>query len=166
MTAQNTSTSVLLLAATLTFACSQAPQTVEDGIEVDLVYVAKLADGTVVDQSPEDGPITFIVGRGKLQPKVERALKGMQRGEEKVIEIANAYGEYDPQKTGTIPLAALGAGAKAGDSVPMIEGSTSKIKEIRGDVAVLDLNHPLAGKVVTFEVKIADLRKPDTAAKD
>ncbi len=166
MTTQIAPASLLWFAATLTFACSQGPQTVADGVEVDLIYVAKLADGTVVDQNPEDGPITFVVGTGKLQPKVELALQGMKRGEEKVIEVANAYGEYDPKKTGTIAAAALGADAKVGDWVQMIDGKPSTIKEIRDNGAILDLNHPLAGKVVTFEVKIVDLRKPEVTAHD
>ncbi len=151
--------SSIVLASVLALACTPQP-TIDRGLEVDLEYVGKLEDGSVVDASPEGGPITFVVGRGKMYPAVEKALIGMKRGETRTIEIENAYGEYDPKKTGRFPSESIGEGVKVGDYLDMVNGIPARIKEIGPEATIIDLNHPLAGKTVTFDVKVVDVRQP------
>jgi FKBP-type peptidyl-prolyl cis-trans isomerase 2 len=142
-------------------ACSRPLPVVENGAEISLLYEAKTVEGVVVDLNPDDGPIVVVVGAGKLQPKVEAKLLGMRQGEEKTFTVTDAYGPYDESKTGLMPMDNLPEDVKVGDDVQMVDGYPSKIKELRNTMAVLDLNHPLAGKEISFTVRIVAVRPPD-----
>lgn len=140
--------------------CSNPAPVVENGVEVSFLYRAKTVEGELVDANPDEGPLVVIVGAGKLQRAVEERLIGMRLGEEKTITVADAYGPYDPSKTGLLPRSALPDDAKVGDEIQRVEGFPSKIKEFRDEMAVLDLNHPLAGKEIVFDIEIVDIRTP------
>lgn len=157
---------ILLLALLAASGCSQPPPVIENGAEISLEYEAKTADGAVVDANPEGQPIVFVVGAGMLQPKVEAQLIGMRKGEEKTFAIPEAYGAYDGSKTGLLPVDALPADANVGDEIPMAEGFPAKIKDFRDNMVVLDLNHPLAGKDITFKVRVVEVGRPKPAKKD
>ncbi len=149
---------LLILTCAAICGCSKPPPQVEDGKYVKLVYQAKTIEGELVDANPDDGPIAFVVGRGKALPGVEKKLLGMKLGEERTFAVQDAYGAYDDLKTGTIVLSGLPDGTKVGDYVEMLDGIPSRIKEIRTDTAILDLNHPLAGKEIVFTVKVVDVK--------
>lgn len=157
---------ILVLALLAASGCSQPPPVIENGTEISLEYTAKTADGAVVDANPEGQPIVFVVGAGMLRPKVEAQLVGMRKGDEKTFAIPEAYGAYDGSKTGLLPLDALPAEANVGDEIPMAEGFPAKIKDFRDNMVVLDLNHPLAGKEITFEVRVVEVGRPKAAKKD
>lgn len=140
--------------------CSKPAPEVEDGKQVSLLYQAKTPEGELVDANPESGPIVFVVGQGKLQPAVEKKLYGMKLGEERTFAVPDAYGPYSEGKTGKLPLSALPDDAKVGDDVQMVDGLPARIKELRSDVAILDLNHPLAGKEIIFTVQVTEIRDP------
>ncbi len=146
--------------------CSEPPPTVEDGKYIKLLYQAKTIEGELVDENPDDGPIAFVIGRGKLQPEVEKKLLGMKLGEERTFSVQDAYGTYDDQKTGTITRKGLPDETKIGDYVEMLDGMPSRIKEIRTDHAILDLNHPLAGKEIIFTVKVIDVKDSATESDE
>jgi peptidylprolyl isomerase len=151
---------VAILSTITLVGCSKPVAEVEDGKQVSLIYQAKTPEGEVVDANPDSGPIVFVVGRGKLQPEVEKKLYGMKLGEERTFAVPNAYGPYSEEKTGNLPVSALPDDAKVGDEVQMIDGLPSRIKEIRSDVVILDLNHPLAGKEIIFTVQVTDISDP------
>ncbi len=154
-------TTLALLVCIAAYGCAKPTPKVENGKEIALVYQAKTIEGEMVDSSPDTGPIVFVVGAGKLQPKVEAKLLGIQLGDERTFVVEDAYGQYDPLKTGKLPLSALPDEAKVGDDVQMVDGMLSRIKEIQSNMAVLDLNHPLAGKEIVFTVKVVDVREPE-----
>jgi FKBP-type peptidyl-prolyl cis-trans isomerase SlyD len=47
-----------------------------------------------------------------------------------------------------------------GDYLDMVSGVPARIKEIGPEATIIDLNHPLAGKTVTFDLKVLDVRQP------
>lgn len=147
-------------------ACSESPPVVENGLQVSLLYEAKNPEGSLVDANPDEGPLVFVVGAGKVQPNFEAKLLGLKLGERKTITVEEAYGPYDDKKTGLIVRSALPEEAKVGDEIEMADGFPSRIKEFREDMAVLDLNHPLAGLAITFDVQIVDIRKPESDKAD
>ncbi len=156
---------LLLLVPLLALACSQPSPVVENGLEVSFLYEARDESGELVDANPEGTPITFIVGAGQLQGKVEKELLGLRRGDKKSFVVADAYGVYDEKKTGLLPVTALPDGAQIGDALDMADGSPARIKEIGEAMVVLDFNHPLASQVIAFQVQVAEVRKP-VDAKD
>lgn len=151
-----------MFVALLGASCSEPPL-VEPGKQVSLIYEATDPDGNVLDVNPDDGPLVFIVGAGMVQPKVEAELIGMRAGEEKTFTIPDAYGAHNPKKTGTLTRKALAADVvpNVGDVIPMAGGLPATILEVNDRYLVLDLNHPLAGKELTFAVKVVEVKDPE-----
>lgn len=140
-------------------------QRVENGKVVSIEYRARLADGTVVDSNIGKPPLTYNQGKGQIIPGLERQLLGLKVGEAKKVGVSpkEAYGEYDvsavqeiPKKTINIEDLSVGAKLYSRDSYGRM--ATAVVKEIKKDTVVLDMNHPLAGKTLYFDVKILDIK--------
>ena len=80
-------------------------------------------------------------------------------GEQKLLHLRpeQAFGPYDETKRATIPRAAVPADSTVGDIVRWSEGRLSRILGLEDESAVIDLNHPLAGKAVIVEVQVLDV---------
>ncbi|NTV95001.1 MAG: peptidylprolyl isomerase [Thiobacillus sp.] len=138
-----------------------ADPVVAPGTEVRIDYTA-LADNRVIDSTAEGGPVSFVVGAGTMMPGLEVALLGMAAGEEKTFEVAarDAYGEADPGAVKRVPLSILPPDLKPqpGMELEVRAGGgdlmKAVVKAVEGDRVVLDFNHPLAGKSLTFKVKL------------
>ena len=124
-----------------------------------------LADGTVVDGSEEDGPMEFVIGDQSLLPALEDVIIGMAVGEQR-IEILPpelAYGMPDANLTHEFPRSsfpdddALAPGVVMSFSGAGDEPIAGTIVDIDKDSVRVDLNHPLAGYTITFEVELAAL---------
>lgn len=119
-----------------------------------------------VETSVGKKPLEFIDGDRMIIPGLERGIEGMRVGEEKIITVSpkDAYGEADPKALKEFPKnkmptnvepkvgMVLRATAPDGQSFPAV------IAQIKGDTVILDFNHPLAGKQLTFKVKILDIQ--------
>lgn len=141
------------------------PNLVTDNVVVSLEYTLKV-NGEVFEISPEGDPIQFIQGLGQIIPGLEQQLYGMHIGEQKIIEVPSelGYGDIDPDAfmevtkedfPEDIPLA-LGTQLEVQDEDG--EELDATIYEITDDRIKLDFNHPLAGKDLVFEIRVADLR--------
>lgn len=140
-------------------------KTVEDQQVVTLDYTL-IVDDEVMEKTDDSEPIEFIQGIGQIIPGLENALYGMEVGEEKtvVIEPDDAYGDYDPESL------EIAKKEEFSEEIPLDVGTfldlrddednvlSAQIIEEDEDTVTLDFNHPLAGKTLTFEIKIADLR--------
>lgn len=132
---------------------------------VTVKYTGKLADGTIFDESPENSPLQFIIGRGEVIKGFEAAVLGMSQGEKKtvVIEPDQAYGETNPDLIEELNRADLPK------NVELIEGKQLEVTQADGSVLLLmidklteetvtlNANHPLAGKALTFEIELLDV---------
>lgn len=140
-------------------------KTVQDNLVVTLDYKLIVEDEML--ESTEDGePILFIQGIGQIIPGLENALYGMEVGDQKtvVIQPEDAYGEYDPESLQEAKK------EEFSEEVPLDVGTFLDLEDDEGDVlsaqviaaeedtVTLDFNHPLAGKTLTFEITVADLR--------
>lgn len=138
---------------------------VEKDLVVSLEYTLTV-DGEVVDSSEENGPIDFIQGQGNIIPGLEKELTGMKLGEAKKVNVlaVDAYGEYDPDAVEEIPLSdfpndiPLEVGVELAVEDEDGEAVSAVIEEVGKDTVSLNFNHPLAGKDLVFDVKIAALR--------
>ncbi|MCI5051787.1 MAG: peptidylprolyl isomerase [Simkaniaceae bacterium] len=132
------------------------------GDTVQVHYTGKIATGEVFDSSLEREPLEFCIGERKLIPGFEEALVGMQLGESKTITIAShkAYGDHDETLVSSVDRNLLpkelpleeGTKLQIGDEneIPTIV-TVTKINE---EQVTLDANHPLAGKDLTFDIKL------------
>jgi FKBP-type peptidyl-prolyl cis-trans isomerase 2 len=102
-----------------------------------------------------------VQGSKQILPKLEDQLLGMRVGETKHVSLsaAEAYGEVDASLFQTVPLSAIPEGARKVDTQLLAQSSSGERRPVRAhdvksEEVVLDLNHPLAGQVLAFEVKV------------
>lgn len=140
-------------------------QRVRPGRVVSLDYRVHLDSGELVE-STSKGPIDYLHGGGQILPALEQALEGLREGEKASFSLApeDAYGAHDvgnvvalarsmfPAEVDLTPGLQLLARAAGGQTYPIT------VRELRGDTAIVDLNHPLAGKRLYFEVKVIAVR--------
>ena len=137
--------------------------TTTEGKTVTLHYKGRLQDGTEFDNSYERGePITVTVGKGELIEGFDSALQGMEAGETKTFTIAaeEAYGAPDPDAHTVLEKAVFPDDFEftQGMTVPLTgpggQPFMAVITEIEDTTVTADLNHPMAGKDLTFEVQV------------
>jgi FKBP-type peptidyl-prolyl cis-trans isomerase 2 len=130
------------------------------GSKVSLHYTLTV-DGAAVDSSRGREPLQYVQGEGMLVPGVEAGLAGAAAGEKRRFAVAPAdgYGEIDPELLILAPREALAhlEDLKVG-AVVMGEGPDGPfralVREIGETEVTLDLNHPLAGKTLEFDVEV------------
>lgn len=133
------------------------------GSTVTLAYTGRLDDGTVFGFATEDAPMKFQTGMDMAIDGFEKAVLDMNEvGEKKTFTVDEyeAYGEYLEGHTAKIPLEQIPVSdVKAGkriwlsnaeDGAPM----PATVIDVSGGTVTFDLNHPLAGKSLTFEVEL------------
>ncbi len=142
--------------------------TVSDDLVVGLEYTLRLDDGDVIDSSEGNEPLEYLHGRNQLIPGLEKELYGMKIGDEKSVTVLpkEGYGEYDEKAFEIVPLSAFPDDVELSPGLELhMRDSASGhviqafVAEIREDNVLLDLNHPLAGEPLHFDVKIASLRQ-------
>ena len=147
-------------------ATTAAGPAVEEGSTVQLEYTLSLEDGEVLDSNRGGEPLTVVQGRQDLIPGVEAALSGMRAGDAKRVTVKpeDGYGPVDPAAEIEVPKDRVPADAVVGTQLAAQSATGEmrlvRVKEIKGDTVVLDLNHPLAGKTLLFDLKVLDVRAP------
>lgn len=150
---------------------------IKKGDKVTLEYEGTLDDGTVFDATKHGDhshPLEFVVGEGKILPAFEENVMGMNKGDKKEFKLApeKAYGQVNPQAVQEIPKTAFGAsqepkaGMTIGLKAPTGQQFPAKIKEVKEQTVVLDLNHPLAGKTLTFNITVVDVQEASQEKKE
>ena len=135
---------------------------VADGLKVTLEYTLSLSDQSVVDSNVGQAPFTFTQGVHEIVPGLEKSLIGMKAGEKKHVEVpaTEGYGPYDKMARTTVEFTRLPQNLRVGDVLQGSNGRLVKVLELNEKTAVLDLNHPLAGKNLTFDVTVIKVEKP------
>jgi len=134
------------------------PATIEEGATVTFSYSFTVA-GAVPTVYRDVG--TFVQGKHQILPIVERALAGLHPGDEKAVEVTpeEGFGQYDEQKKANVPRMSLPEGVKVGDVVEDQNGRVATITTISDTGAVMDYNHPLAGKRFVMQIKVLKVEK-------
>ncbi|OGB96413.1 MAG: hypothetical protein A2Z31_08535, partial [candidate division NC10 bacterium RBG_16_65_8] len=124
-------------------------------------------DGEVRDSNKGGEPLTFIHGQRQIIRGLEKALEGMRAGEEKkvTVEAADAYGKVNPAAVAEVPKERIPATALTVGTELLAQDSsgrtrTVRVKEIKEQTVVIDMNHPLAGKTLVFDVKVLSVEPP------
>lgn len=138
---------------------------VKTGDTVRIHYTGRLDDGSVFDSSREREPLEFTVGSGQIIPGLDNALPGMSVGEEKTVQVpcSEAYGEHDPNGRQEVPREQIPAeipldpGTALQMQMPDGRAVPVTVAEVSEQKVVLDANHPLAGKDLTFDVEMVEI---------
>ncbi|MBI2152958.1 MAG: peptidylprolyl isomerase [Candidatus Rokubacteria bacterium] len=140
---------------------------IENGSKVQLEYTLKDDGGKVLDSNRGQEPLMYTQGQQQIIPGLEKALNGMRAGDEKKVTVkpADAYGEVDPRALTEVPKDMLPPDALTvgTELVAQSQGGGRRIvrvKEVKEKTVVIDLNHPLAGKTLFFDVKVLGVEPP------
>ena len=152
---------------------------VENGIFVSVDYKGTLEDGQVFDTSQGRQPLEIQMGAGQMIKGFETELMGMSLNEKKVFTLApeHAYGQKDDTLKHSVPRSEVPPDMNL--EVGMTVGLTNKegrqmparIIHMDDDKLTMDLNHPLAGKSLTFEIEVVGIssnpiQKPTTCGSE
>jgi FKBP-type peptidyl-prolyl cis-trans isomerase 2 len=138
-------------------ASSSSETQVAEGSKVVMGFTITVPEtNTVIPNNVRE----FVAGRDEVFPAVDQALKGMKPGEEKRIDLApdQAFGNYDGTKKVQVKREILPPEAKPGTILKSSNGVLFTVAEVNDASAVLDYNHPLAGKHVVLDVKILEVQ--------
>ena len=140
---------------------------IENGSTVQLEYTLKDDGGTVLDTNKGKDPFVYTQGQQQIVPGLEKSLDGMRAGEQKeiVVKPEDAYGALDPAAQTEVPKEMLPPDSlKVGAQLVARnrEGGTMlvRVKEVKEKTVIIDLNHPLAGKTLHFDVKVLGVEPP------
>lgn len=138
---------------------------IQDGSVVDLEYTVSLQQGDVIQSNKGQEPFTYTHGQGQILPGLEKELAGMEAGDEKKIQLdpQDAYGPVNPQAFQDVPRDKLPTeGLEVGATFAMKDNQgksfSVRVHEITEEKVILDLNHPLAGKTLVFDVKVVGVK--------
>jgi peptidylprolyl isomerase len=137
-----------------------------EGHTVMIRYTGKLEDGAVFDSSACSGPLEFTIGEGALIVPLERAVVGMEVGEQKTVSISPeaGFGERNDELVMDFPRANLPPNSEVavGDRLKMRTRDGQEIdvilKKLTEESMTVDANHLLAGKTVLFEVELVEIK--------
>lgn len=143
---------------------------VDTGRIIAIEYTVKLEDGEVVETTQSGAPVQYLHGSGQLMPSLEKNLQSLEEGTRKrfTLDAPEAYGERDESNVVTLPRsifpgtvelivgARLAARTVGGETYPLT------VREVFADRVVVDLNHPLAGQALHFEVVVCSVRTAGT----
>ena len=137
---------------------------VQENMDVSMEYTLT-ADGVVVDSTEGKEPFHYIHGKGQIIPGLERQLIGLHVGDNKevIVKPEDGYGQVNPSAVIEVPKEQLPTDVSP--SVGMVlrgvnpDGHDFRaiVKEVKDKTILLDLNHPLAGKTLTFKIKITGI---------
>jgi len=134
---------------------------IQSGRKVDIEYTLTLDDGSTVQSNVGGKPLSFVAGSGQIIPGLETALAGKAARDRVKVRIPaeQAYGATDPGKMQEVPLDKIPEDARKVGTLLSAQGFDGPIRvaEVRPDVVVLDFNHPLAGKALTFDVLVLSI---------
>jgi len=137
---------------------------IKNGTTVSMNYTLKV-DGKVVDTSEGKEPLVFVQGSGQIIPGLDNALLEMKKGEKKHVTVdpEDGYGNRIPEAVRKIPKAAFDGAdkLKVGD---VVNGNANgqefvaTVSAVSKDEITIDMNHPLAGKTLDFDIEIVDIK--------
>lgn len=138
---------------------------VKNGDTVKIHYTGKLEDDTLFDSSVNREPLQFTLGEGKIIPGFEKAVIGMNPGESKNVKIPpdQAYGSHRQELVAEIER------DRFPENMRLEVDETINLRQPDGRIVsvkivnmtetriTLDANHPLAGRELSFDIKLVEI---------
>lgn len=137
---------------------------IQEGSNVKIHYKL-MVDGELVDTSQGGEPLAYVQGAGQIVPGLEEHLAELSQGAESTVEVPpeKGFGVKDPQAVQTVPRSSF-EDPESLKTGMLVQGQTgdgktfnATVSEISDSEVTLDLNHPLAGKTLEFQVEIVEV---------
>ena len=145
--------------------CAETEPRIHDGSIVSIEYTLTADDGAEIDTNSNGKPMVYTQGKGELLPAVEQALAGAKEGESRQFTLApdQAFGEVITDYVQEVDINKLPEDARRAGAALVISNDKGqeqmiRVKEIKSDKAVIDFNHPLAGKTLHFDIKVISIK--------
>ncbi len=134
-----------------------ASEPIKEGSNVTLEMTITVPDEHLVIPNHKS---QYTHGTRQLIPGLEDALFGMRAGETKHVELdaSRAFGPYDAAKKVSIERKQLPEKIQVGDITTTSEGQPFTVVSLSDNQAVIDFNHPLAGKHIVLDVHVLSVR--------
>lgn len=141
--------------------------TVQQHSVVSIHYQLTDENKEVLDTSEGQDPLTYLHGTGGLIPGLENQITGKSVGDsfQVVVQPAEGYGELDESLVQTVPMSAFEGVEKVAAGMQFRtqsqDGSTRVLTviSVEGDEVSIDMNHPLAGVTLCFDIEIVAIRE-------
>ncbi len=138
---------------------------VKSGDKIKVHYHGKLTNGETFDSSAGREPLAFEVGSGMVIKGFDDGVTGMVVGEKKTIQIPfmDAYGPRNPEMVIEMPKDRFPADMELELGMPLVmsdgQGQQFQVTvvEIKEAAVMLDVNHPLAGQDLTFDIELVEI---------
>ena len=135
------------------------------GDTVFVHYTGTLDDGTEFDSSTGGEPLEFVMGGGMILPGFEAAVSGKDVGDKVsvTLEPSEAYGEHREEMTILVPRSEVPKHIEPEEGMmlqlTLEEGDIDVlVSKVTDDEVELNGNHPLAGKRLSFEIEVVNVK--------
>ncbi len=120
-----------------------------------------------VEEASKENPLVFLAGVGMMLPKFEENLKGLKKGDTVDFELnaVDAYGEKDEKAVAQLPAEMFKESGipPVGEIIPLQDNEgnqfRAQVMEVSPEVVVVDLNHPMAGQNLHFDIEVLEVRQ-------
>ena len=143
---------------------AEAATTIAEGKKVKMKYTLS-ADGKQVDGTQNKPPLEFVFGEPNILPALQKNVAGLKSGDHKKFTLtpAEGFGQPNPKALVQIPRANFHNSKVEKGMTFTTTGKNGRplngiVEEVKKDVVMINFNHPLAGKTVTFDVEILDVK--------
>lgn len=137
---------------------------IQNGDLVQVHYKGSLEDGTVFDTSEGRDPLSFTAGSNELIPGFSQGVLGMDEGDKKTLtlEPEAAYGDRREELLQQVPREQLPEDIEVGSVLVPSNDPNMRlfVTAVSEEHAMVDGNHPLAGKTLTFDIEIVGVTTP------
>ena len=144
---------------------------IKDDLVVTIAYTL-VADGIEIEAATADDPLEYLHGHENILPALESALVGKTVGDKLSVELQpeDAYGDYDEDDVELIDRSDLPEDIEVGMEL-LLEDEDGHmfevmVKEVTDEAVTLDFNSPLAGKAITYNVEVLEIREANTDELD
>ena len=144
---------------------SDEAKTIADDTVVTFHYKLRDAEGSFTESSEGASPVVYLHGRSNIVPGLETEMAGKKSGDKFTATVtpAQGYGERNPEAVQRVPVKHLatrgpytvGQMVAVNTNQGMRQARVAKVGHFNVD---LDLNHPLAGKTLLFDIEVVEVR--------
>jgi len=148
-------------AAYITMSGALSP-TVAAGDNVSVYYTGTFTNGTVFGTNVGGQPLNFTVGSDEMISGFSNGVVGMKLNQNKTITLPpqEAYGYVNQSLFVQVPISDFGnSSVQLGGDVVASNGQQGVITALNNTTVTVDLNPPLAGDTLVFQVKVVSIKK-------
>ena len=150
---------------------------IENDKVVSIHYTLKNSQGDVLDSSIGHDPLPYVHGAGDIIIGLENALEGKKKGDKLNVTVLakDGYGEYletlvqEEKKEKFSDIKELKEGTEFEVEIETEAGpqvTIATILEVGNETVTFDMNHPLAGEDLYFEIEVKDVREKSSEESD